>query len=64
MWALIVLGTSSQRSLPRVYCSSQAFVSNLIDLGYWKVDKVTHKHFRGISYLTTELDMQLSCKAQ
>ena len=30
--------------------SSEVFVSNLIDLGYWKADKVTHKHFRATSY--------------
>ena len=30
--------------------------SNLIDLGYWKVDSVTCKHFRATANHTTEMD--------
>ena len=35
---------------------SQVFVSNLIDLGFGKAHKVTHKHFRAATYYTTEMD--------
>ena len=46
--------------------SYQVFVSNLIGLGYWKADKVTHKHFRATSYEsyhTAEMD-KCPAKAQ
>ena len=35
--------------------SSQVVVSNLIDLGYWRADKVT-KHYKATSCHTTEMD--------
>ena len=35
--------------------SSEAFVSNLIDLGYWNADTVTHKHSRATAYHTAEM---------